>query len=114
MKNEGIKAKIQELENQIQELKAQVENKTSKVKIEVGDFAFYAGHAYMIIEDHNNTFYGNKFVGIRFNFNNYGRNKISWIELTSASGFSKFGSGKTHETYIPKDCDLSAFGYNHY
>lgn len=113
MKNENIKAKIQELENQIQELKLQVENETSKVKIEVGDFAFYSGHAYMIIENHDNTFHGNKFVGIRFNFNNTGRNEISWIGLISASGFSKFGFGKTHEIHKPEDCDLSAFGYDH-
>ena len=83
-----------------------------KVKIELGDFAFHEGHAYLIVQ---NTHFGtvDKFVGFRFAFHNYGKNKVSWLELSDdrVEGFAKFNiSENLVLKYSREDCDLSALG----
>lgn len=91
---------------QIQEKERKQEK--PKVKIELGDFAFYKDHAYFITKD---FFKGNP-VGVRFAYGDNSKNTFSWIELDyEETSFAKFTHSQSEIKIIPRqDCDLSALG----
>lgn len=76
-----------------------------KVKIGLGDFAFYKGHAYFITKD----YLAGEAVGVRFNYNYEGENKFSWIDLIHCNEFAEFDITEDDIEIIQRqDCDLSA------
>lgn len=113
---EHLKQQRETLLQLADQLQYQIENHPEeipakpKIKIELGDFTFYKGHAYFITKDYSD-YSGNKAVGVRFNYNYEGVNKFSWIDLIHCDEFAIFTYTEANIKIIPRqDCDLSALG----
>lgn len=96
------------LEDQVQKLK---QAKAGCIKIGVNDFAYYHDHAYLIVENNGTFNTTDRYVGVRFAFQDGHKNQISWLELPDAEYFGKFHFSVSRlARHSPEDCDLSFLG----